>query len=63
LEEVSELDGRVPIVAVTANVRQEQIEDAIAARAYRVMQKPFKAKDLVSLMKELTIGGESKIKE
>ncbi|CAN9093973.1 unnamed protein product [Alternaria alternata] len=44
---------RLPVIAVTANVRKEQIDTAIAAGADRVMQKPFKAADLVSMMKSL----------
>lgn len=44
---------RIPIIAVTANVRKEQIDTAMAAGADRVMQKPFKAADLVSMMKSL----------
>ncbi|KAF2470863.1 uncharacterized protein BDR25DRAFT_342712 [Lindgomyces ingoldianus] len=40
----------LPIIAVTANVRPEQIEAALAAGADRVMQKPFKAADLVHMM-------------
>lgn len=44
---------RLPIIAVTANVRKEQIDTAIAAGADRVMQKPFKAADLVYMMKTL----------
>lgn len=44
---------RLPIIAVTANVRKEQIDAAIAAGADRVMQKPFKARDLVVLMQSL----------
>ncbi|KAF1993866.1 hypothetical protein P154DRAFT_48528 [Amniculicola lignicola CBS 123094] len=43
----------LPIIAVTANVRKEQIDTAIAAGANRVMQKPFKAADLVYMMKGL----------
>ncbi|KAF2032951.1 autoinducer 2 sensor kinase/phosphatase luxQ [Setomelanomma holmii] len=39
--------SRLPIIAVTANVRQEQIDTAIVAGADRVMQKPFKAADLL----------------
>ncbi|KAH6642955.1 hypothetical protein C7974DRAFT_302678 [Boeremia exigua] len=47
-------DGdRLPIIAVTANVRKEQIDAAMAAGADRVMQKPFKAADLVYMMKSL----------
>lgn len=44
---------RLPIIAVTANVRKEQVDTAIAAGADRLVQKPFKAKDLVHLMKSL----------
>ncbi|KAF2494820.1 putative histidine kinase HHK15p [Lophium mytilinum] len=43
----------LPIIAVTANVRQEQIESAMVAGADRVMQKPFKAADLVHMMSDL----------
>jgi len=45
--------SHLPIVVVTANVRKEQIDTAIAAGADRVMQKPFKAADLVVMMKSL----------
>ncbi|KAF1937639.1 hypothetical protein EJ02DRAFT_458538 [Clathrospora elynae] len=45
--------ARLPIIAVTANVRKEQIDSAIAAGADRVMQKPFKAADLIFMMKSL----------
>ena len=44
---------RLPIIAVTANVRKEQIDTAMTAGADRVMQKPFKAADLVYMMKSL----------
>jgi CheY-like chemotaxis protein len=61
--------SRLPIIVVTANVRKEQIDTAIAAGAVRyplsrtrykanikqdrVMQKPFKAADLVFMMNSL----------
>ena len=45
--------NRLPIIAVTANVRKEQIDAAMDAGADRVMQKPFKAADLVYMMKSL----------
>ncbi|KAF2450845.1 hypothetical protein P171DRAFT_349353 [Karstenula rhodostoma CBS 690.94] len=45
--------ARLPVIAVTANVRQGQIDTALAAGADRVMQKPFKAADLVHMMKGL----------
>ncbi|KAF2819036.1 hypothetical protein CC86DRAFT_307940 [Ophiobolus disseminans] len=57
LEKAGTLLGRVPIIAVTANARPAQIESAMAAGADRVMQKPYKAADLVTLMRELTRGG------
>lgn len=44
---------RLPIIAVTANVRKEQIDAAMNAGADRVMRKPFKAADLVYMMKSL----------
>ncbi|KAF1998991.1 hypothetical protein P154DRAFT_405142, partial [Amniculicola lignicola CBS 123094] len=53
LELTGHLKGRLPIIAVTANVRQEQIDAARKAGADRVVQKPFKAADLVGLMREL----------
>lgn len=53
LEKAGSLEGRLPIIAVTANVQREQIESAIAAGADRVVQKPFKAADLMVLMDEL----------
>jgi CheY-like chemotaxis protein len=53
LEQAGTIPGRTPIIAVTANVRQEQIDSAVAAGADRVMQKPFMAKKLVGLMRDL----------
>lgn len=44
--------ARLPIIAVTANVRKEQIDQAIAAGADHVVQKPFKAKDLVHITEQ-----------
>ncbi|KAF2260258.1 hypothetical protein CC78DRAFT_585045 [Lojkania enalia] len=43
------------IIAVTANVRQAQIDAATATGADRVMQKPFKAIDLVNMMRNLIL--------
>lgn len=59
LEQQGTLKGRVPIIAVTANVRNEQVEEAIEAGADRVVQKPFKAKVLVGIMRELVTGIEA----
>jgi signal transduction histidine kinase/ActR/RegA family two-component response regulator len=57
LEKQGTLEGRVPIIAVTANVRNEQVEEAMEAGADRVVQKPFKAKELVEIMRDL-VGGK-----
>jgi CheY-like chemotaxis protein len=62
LEQEGMLLGRLPIIAVTVNVRQEQIEDAIEAGADRVVQKPFKAADLVILMQAL-VGGIKQVNQ
>jgi signal transduction histidine kinase/ActR/RegA family two-component response regulator len=56
LEKAEDLPGRLPIIAVSANVRQEQIESALDAGADRVVQKPYKAKDLIDLMRQMTGG-------
>jgi CheY-like chemotaxis protein len=54
LEHEGLLKGRMPIIAVTANARHAQIESAIDAGADRVVQKPYKAKELVDLMRVIT---------
>jgi signal transduction histidine kinase/CheY-like chemotaxis protein len=59
LEQHGILKGRVPIIAVTANVRNEQVEEAMEAGADRVVQKPFKAKELVGIMRDLVGGDEA----
>jgi signal transduction histidine kinase/DNA-binding response OmpR family regulator len=53
LEADGGLKGRLPIVAVTANVRDEQTDAAVEAGADSVVGKPFKAGDLVRLMREV----------
>lgn len=58
LERDGTLQGRTPIIAVTANVRQEQIECAVAAGADHVVKKPFMAKKLVGLMREMLSRGK-----
>lgn len=49
----NKITEHLPIIAVTANVRKEQIDTAVAAGADAVMQKPFKAVELVHMMKGL----------
>jgi len=53
LEQEGFLRGRVPIIAVTANARQAQVETAVEAGADRVVQKPYKAIELVELMRAI----------
>jgi signal transduction histidine kinase/CheY-like chemotaxis protein len=54
LEKAGDLPGRLPIIAVSANARQEQIQSAKDAGADRFVQKPYKAKDLIDLMRAMT---------
>ncbi|KAL5118757.1 hypothetical protein ACEQ8H_003260 [Pleosporales sp. CAS-2024a] len=53
LEVDGTLAGRVPVIGVTANVRQKQIETAIAAGMDDVVGKPFRAVELLTRMKEI----------
>jgi len=52
-----ELDGsivrHVPIIAVTANARMEQIQTALAAGMDDVMPKPFRIPELIPKIEEL----------
>lgn len=45
----------VPIIAVTANARSEQIETAISAGMDAVQPKPFRIPELMERMKELRL--------
>lgn len=47
------LKGHVPVIAVTANVRQQQISIAIDAGMDDVVSKPFRALELLDRMKAL----------
>jgi CheY-like chemotaxis protein len=51
LETEGTLSGRVPVIGVTANVRQQQIQTAIAAGMDDVVGKPFKVAELLVRMK------------
>ena len=57
LEDTGELIGHVPIIAVTANARAEQIQDAKANGVDDVITKPFRIPELVPLM-ELLVSGK-----
>jgi CheY-like chemotaxis protein len=53
LELSGEISGHVPVIAITANARNEQIAAAIEAGMDSVVTKPFTIKDLVPQMEAL----------
>jgi CheY-like chemotaxis protein len=53
LELAGEIFGHVPVIAITANARNEQIAAAIDAGMDSVVTKPFTIKDLVPQMEAL----------
>jgi CheY-like chemotaxis protein len=53
METEGTLSGRVPVIGVTANVRQQQIQTAIAAGMDDVVGKPFKVAELLVRMKDI----------
>ena len=48
LEQDGLLNGRVPVIGVTANVRQQQIETAMQAGMDDVVGKPFRVAELLA---------------
>lgn len=48
-----EIIGHVPVIAVTANARSEQINSAIDAGMDEVVTKPFRIPELVPRMRKL----------
>jgi CheY-like chemotaxis protein len=48
-----EILGHVPVIAVTANARSEQINSAIAAGMDEVVTKPFRIPELLPQMRKL----------
>lgn len=54
-EEIHKIAHRLPIIAITANVRQEQISRALAAGMDSVMSKPFVVADLMQRIRS-TVG-------
>jgi CheY-like chemotaxis protein len=42
MEKDGSIQGHVPVIAVTANVREEQINDALRAGMDDVLRKPFR---------------------
>jgi CheY-like chemotaxis protein len=53
LELSGEIPGHIPVIAITANARNEQIAAAIEAGMDSVVTKPFTIKDLVPQMEAL----------
>jgi CheY-like chemotaxis protein len=53
LELSGEISGHIPVIAITANARNEQIAAAIEAGMDSVVTKPFTIKDLVPQMEAL----------
>jgi CheY-like chemotaxis protein len=56
LEEDGFLSGRIPVIGVTANVRQQQIKTAMAAGMDDVVGKPFRVAELFDRMKGIVAG-------
>lgn len=53
--------GRIPVIGVTANVRQQQIQMAMDAGMDDVVGKPFKVVELLGRMRELIAGRGSQL--
>ncbi|EMC98961.1 hypothetical protein BAUCODRAFT_22270 [Baudoinia panamericana UAMH 10762] len=53
LEQEGKLTGHVPIIAVTANARPEQVQTALKAGMDDVVSKPFRIPELVPKIEEL----------
>ncbi|KAH6621951.1 glycosyl hydrolase family 88-domain-containing protein [Boeremia exigua] len=56
LEQDGLLNGRVPVIGVTANVRPQQIETAIQAGMDDVVGKPFRVAELLARMRGIVKG-------
>jgi signal transduction histidine kinase/CheY-like chemotaxis protein len=56
LEHEGLLMGRVPVIGVTANVREQQITMAVEAGMDGVVGKPFRVKELLGRMRDVVAG-------
>jgi CheY-like chemotaxis protein len=56
MERGGQLKGRVPVIGVTANVRQQQIQTAMAAGMDDVVGKPFRVADLMVRIRSIVHG-------
>lgn len=52
LEQQGVVKGHVPVIAVTANVRSEQVDIAVKAGMNNVISKPFRVPELFTCMQE-----------
>lgn len=52
LERTGDVIERTKIIAVTANVRKEQVDTALAAGIDEVMSKPFVVSELLEMVKK-----------
>ena len=52
LEQQGVIHGHVPVIAVTANVRPEQVDIAMKAGMNNVISKPFRIPELFACMQE-----------
>lgn len=53
LEREGRFPKRLPVVAVTANVRQEQVDNALKAGVDRVLSKPFTTGEALDVIREI----------
>jgi CheY-like chemotaxis protein len=53
MESSGEIQGKVPLIAVTANVRAEQQQEAMGAGFDAVITKPFRMGELVREMERV----------
>jgi CheY-like chemotaxis protein len=58
MEQNGELSRHVPIIAVSANARKEQIDMAKEAGVDEAICKPFRIPELVGLMRGMGVRGE-----
>lgn len=59
MEQEGHLTHSVPVIAVTANARDEQIKEALDAGMHDVVTKPFRIPELLVRMSELVSGQHS----
>lgn len=55
MEEAGKIQGHVPVIAVTANVREGQITTALESGMDGVVSKPFRIPDLLDKIEKLLV--------